>query len=157
MNYYQRMIVMGFLDTVMVALAVLFAYLLRFDFQIKPVVLPTLPYVIGAHVVLTLIIFRFLRIYKRVWQHASIGELMAIVKSFTLVEVLFYALHHAIRLFEPTLSVPRSIYPLSWALMIMVVGGSRFFWRMLSNSYVKIQSYHRRTLIISALSGGFYR
>lgn len=154
MNYQLRLIVLGFIDSILIAVSVLSAYLLRFDFNIKPQYISLVPYVITLNIVFVLFAFMKLKIYRRVWQYASIGELVSLVKATTIAEIVIYVFHSSIRQVIPNLIVPRSIYILSWLLIIVSVGGSRFAWRIFRDSYLKIQPYHRRTLIVGAGQAG---
>lgn len=154
MNYQIRLIALGLIDAIIIAVSVIFAYLLRFDFSIKPQYVSAIPYVITTNVVIILFAFARLKIYRRVWQYASIGELVSLVKGVTIAQFVFYVFHSIIRESMPTPIVPRSIYILSWILIILGIGGSRFAWRMFRDSYLKIQPHHRRTLIIGAGKAG---
>ena len=154
MNYKTRLLVLGMMDALIVTFAVTAAYLLRFDFAVKPQYAVSIPYVITSHIILILVSFKLTKLYRRVWQYASIGELVTLFKATTVSELVFFAFHSVIQANFPWFIVPRSIYLLSWALIILGVGGSRFAWRMFRDSYIKIQPHHRRTLIIGAGQAG---
>jgi len=154
LNYRKRIFMLGTLDALIVTLAVTTAYLLRFDFQIPQQFLRYLPNVIATYVILSFITFNLTKIYRRVWQYASIGELVSLVKAVTASEIIFYILYLLVKMKTQELIVPRSIYLLTWVLIILGVGGSRFAWRMFRDTYLKIQPHHRRTLIIGAGQAG---
>ncbi len=147
---------MGMVDALVVAAAVTMAYLLRFEFQVGSRYFVWLPYVIIAYVILIFATFYFTKMYRRLWQYASVGELIVIIKATTLSEIIFYAVHSLVQLKFPAMVVPRSIYPLTWALIIMGVGGIRFAWRIFRDSYLQLplRINNRRTLIIGAGSAG---
>ncbi|MHB8171600.1 MAG: polysaccharide biosynthesis protein [Thermincolia bacterium] len=154
MTYKQRMFIIGILDALIVSAAVILAYFLRFDFKVVQPYFALLPYVIIAHIILIFIAFNWAKIYRRVWQYASIGELVSIIKATTISEIIFYAFHLSLQFNNPEIVVPRSIYILSWLLITIGVGGSRLAWRIFRDSYLKIQPHHRRTLIIGAGKAG---
>lgn len=155
MNYHQRMLTIGIMDALIVAIAVILAYFLRFDFQVVKQYFVLLPYVVAAHAILIFIAFYWAKIYRRVWQYASIGELVSIIKATTISEIVFAAFHMTIQMSFPyQFVIPRSIYLLSWILITIGVCGSRLAWRMFRDSYSKIQPHHRRTLIIGAGKAG---
>ncbi|GAX92052.1 polysaccharide biosynthesis protein [Effusibacillus lacus] len=154
MGARQRFLLLGLVDTIIIACAITLAYLLRFDFQIRMPYFKLVPYVILMHVGILLPAFYKAKLYRRVWQYASVGELISIVKAVTVSELLFYAIHLTLQMIEPTLVVPRSVYILSWAFIVLGVGGSRFAWRMFRDSYLKIQPHHKRTMIIGAGDAG---
>lgn len=154
MNYHIRWLFLSGLDAFIVAGAVTLAYLLRFDFQIAHKYLAVMPYAIFMHIILLHSSMLWTKMYRRVWQYASIGELVSLLKAATVSEVIFYAIHTFAYSYFPNLLVPRSIFILSWVLIILGIGGSRFAWRILRDSYLKIQPHHRRTLIIGAGQAG---
>ncbi len=154
LNYRVRLLLLGSIDALIVAAAVTSAYLTRFDFHIQPQYLVSMRYVVIAHIILIFFAFNWVKMYRRVWQYASIGELVSLIKSVTISELVFYALYMTVRVNYPGLTVPRSICLLSWAFIIIGVGGSRFAWRIFRDSYLKIQPHHRRTLIVGAGKAG---
>lgn len=156
MSYQQRVIILNILDAFTVAIAVILAYLLRFDFLVQADYFAYLPQVILAHVTSIMIIFNRVNMYRRVWQYASIGELVSIVRAATVSEIIFAILAVTLHTHFPWFIVPRSIYVLSWVLIILLIGGSRFCWRMFRDSYINpsTRTYNRRTLIIGAGSAG---
>lgn len=154
MNFLKRMLLIGLLDVVVIACAVTLAYFLRFDFIIEMPYFALMPYVIAAHVVLNFMAFNWMRIYRRVWQYASIGELISIIKATAVSEIVFYTFHLTIQFKNPQIVVPRSIYILSWILISVGIAGSRLSWRMFRDNYLKIQPYHQRTLIFGAGKAG---
>jgi FlaA1/EpsC-like NDP-sugar epimerase len=82
-----------------------------------------------------------------------IGELVTIVKAVTTGKVVVIALTYFI--FTP---LPRSVVLMSWAFTIILIGGSRLYWRI----YVQKKKFavngcsldKRRTLIIGAGDAG---
>ena len=153
MSYSIRLVTLGLLDAIVISIAIIAGYLLRFDFKIQPQYFSLLPYVIGIHIVLVITIFNLIGIYRRVWQYASIGELISLVKAVTIAEIIFFLIHATVQ-WKFNLIVPKSIYILSWVLILSGTGSIRFSWRMYRDSYLKIQSYHQKTLIIGAGSAG---
>ncbi|RXJ02261.1 polysaccharide biosynthesis protein [Anaerobacillus alkaliphilus] len=89
------------------------------------------------------------KIYNRVWQYASMGELAAIFKvvtfSILITAVLQLVFNQSI--FFRTLMI-------TWMLHILLIGGSRFSWRLYRDTYIKRREDQIPTLIIGAGSGG---
>ncbi|MBV7508964.1 polysaccharide biosynthesis protein [Bacillus sp. sid0103] len=89
------------------------------------------------------------KLYQKAWEYASVGELIAIVKAVTfsiavtalMQEVFFHNMY------------VRALM-ITWMLHVLLIGGSRFSWRMFRDSYMKKQQSIKRTLIIGAGSGG---
>ena len=156
MSYAKRIIFLNIFDIFIVIAAVTLAYLLRFDFRIQTSCYGSLPLVIAAHVLIVVVVFNRANLYRRVWQYASIGELVSLIKAVTVAEIIFAILAVTVHTHYDSFVVPRSIYVLSWGLMIAIIGGSRFAWRMLRDSYLKSadRTYYSRTLIVGAGSAG---
>lgn len=156
MSYRKRLIFLNILDVLIVVGAVTMAYFLRFDFRIQVQYFAALPLVIAAHVFITMIVFNRANMYRRMWQYASVGELVSLVKAATVAEIIFAFVAVTIHTHFSWFIVPRSIYLLSWVLIIVLIGGSRFAWRMFRDSYINPadRTYNRRTLIIGAGSAG---
>ncbi|GBF12579.1 nucleoside-diphosphate sugar epimerase/dehydratase [Tepidibacillus sp. HK-1] len=154
MSFRLRYLLLTLIDSVIIAVSVMMAYFLRFDFKLRTELFIFIPYVIIMHMAIILIVFNSMRLYKRVWQYASIGELISIVKAVTISEVFFFSFHSLIQYMYPNVVVPRSIYLLSLMLIIAGIGGSRLTWRIIRDDYLKIQPYHKRALIIGAGNAG---
>lgn len=156
MSYAKRIIFLNIFDIFIVIAAVTLAYLLRFDFRIQTSCYGSLPLVIAAHVLIVVVVFNRANLYRRVWQYASIGELVSLIKAVTVAEIIFAILAVTVHTHYDSFVVPRSVYVLSWGLMIAIIGGSRFAWRMLRDSYLKSadRTYYSRTLIVGAGSAG---
>ncbi|RNA67743.1 nucleoside-diphosphate sugar epimerase/dehydratase [Alteribacter keqinensis] len=89
------------------------------------------------------------KLYKRVWQYASIQELSAIfaavslsITAVALIQIIGYQ-----TIFARTLLV-------TWMLHILLIGASRFSWRIYRDSLMKGNTEKKRTLIIGAGNGG---
>jgi FlaA1/EpsC-like NDP-sugar epimerase len=151
MNKYIRLMALLMCDAILVAASVYLSYLLRFDFEIRPQYVKTLSYVIPIYIALILIGLYSFKIYKRIWQYASVGDIIAILKGTVIGSVAFFSLHYFLRDFiYPSLVVPRSIYLLTIMISFLVISGSRFIWRLFRDNYIKIQPHHRRALIVGA-------
>jgi len=155
MYKYIRLATLLIIDAFLLVLSVYVAYLLRFDFAINSEFLRTFPYVFAMFVFLILTSFYLFRIYKRIWQYASAGDLLAIIKGAFLGTGAFFLIHHGIiHNYYPDIIVPRSIYPLTLIIGFLTVAGSRFVWRLLRDSYGKMMPHHRKALIVGAGEAG---
>lgn len=89
-------------------------------------------------------------LYRKIWVYASIGELTLIFKITTL-SVLTVG---SMQLFFHELILIRAL-AITWMLHLLLIGGSRFSWRMLRNYKVsKERISQKRTMIIGAGSAG---
>ena len=87
--------------------------------------------------------------YKKAWEYASIGELLIIFKAITL-SVVTTALVQKVVVHE----VYFRLLAITWMIHILLIGGSRFIWRMFRDAYFKNDDSKKRTLIIGAGSAG---
>ncbi|RKD23161.1 hypothetical protein BEP19_13160 [Ammoniphilus oxalaticus] len=89
------------------------------------------------------------KIYKKAWEYASVGELIAIVKC-SLFSILFTAIAQLVLFSE----VHFRLLIVSWMMYLLLFGGSRFGWRLFRDRYFKETTNRRRALIIGAGSAG---
>ncbi|MFH7818878.1 polysaccharide biosynthesis protein [Neobacillus thermocopriae] len=148
MSYRKRLTVLSVLDSLIVLTAIFISYwTLNPDITVlkNPMVMVTALTLFVCHH-----IFAYLyKLYHKVWQYASIGEILAIAKAVTLTiasgafmqELVFH--HMYVRALMIT-----------WMLHMLLIGGSRFSWRMLRDRVMNQQKNLKRTLIIGAGSGG---
>jgi FlaA1/EpsC-like NDP-sugar epimerase len=138
-------------DTFLLAFSFYIALLLRFDFEIPTEYIIRFKQLIAGMVSICLIVFYALGLYRRLWRYASIGELNSLVFAVSLstATVFFYTsfLHTPF---------PRTVYVINWALNIGLIGGIRFFIRILA---MHLNSHHAkepstRVLIIGAGEAG---
>jgi FlaA1/EpsC-like NDP-sugar epimerase len=89
------------------------------------------------------------KLYKKAWEYASIGELLSIVKAVSLSVITVIAIQ---------LMVFQDVYvramALTWMMHVILIGGSRFSWRMLRDRLINNQKETRNTLVIGAGSAG---
>lgn len=89
------------------------------------------------------------KLYNKAWEYASIGELKQIFKAITL-SILVTAIVQQI--------INHDIYvrilAIAWMLHLLLIGGSRFVWRMFRDTYIAKANDKKRTLIIGAGSAG---
>ncbi|MED1204708.1 polysaccharide biosynthesis protein [Heyndrickxia acidicola] len=89
------------------------------------------------------------RLYQKAWEYASVSELLAIVKAVT-----FSAITTAIVQVLITHDIYIRVLGLTWMMHIILIGGSRFSWRVFREHYVVSASNKKRTLIIGAGAAG---
>ena len=89
------------------------------------------------------------KLYKKAWEYASIGELLIIFKAVTF-SIMTAALVQQIILQD----VYFRILAVTWMLHILLIGGSRFCWRIYRDTYFKKSTNKKRTLIIGAGAAG---
>ena len=155
MNKYIRLLFLGIIDIVLVNIGFYGALYLRFDGQIPANYLESYGELVLPFTVILIASFFLLGLYNRLWQYASIGELVSVIMAVTLGTVINIALLYFI-MQGGQLPLPRSILPISWLLNIFLIGGSRLLWRLVRDYGLKPiqQSDGRPVLIVGAGATG---
>ena len=147
MTYNQRLSLLIFIDSSIVITAVIFSCMLANELPnlfTMPMVVSTLTVLISYH------LFSLkLKLYKKAWEYASIGELIIIFKVIT-GSILVTAVIQQIVLKE----IYFTLLIDAWLLHILLVSGSRICWRIYRNSFIEKNNNKKRTLIIGAGSAG---
>ncbi|HHL3301979.1 TPA: polysaccharide biosynthesis protein [Bacillus cereus] len=89
------------------------------------------------------------KLYNKVWEYASIGELKNILKAVTFSIIVTAIVQEVIRQ-----DVYVRILAIAWMIHMLLIGGSRFIWRMFRDTYIRKNSDKKRTLIIGAGAAG---
>ncbi|MGM0500704.1 MAG: polysaccharide biosynthesis protein [Bacillota bacterium] len=132
------------IDLILVNLALLFSFILRFDeawmqyFQINYLV---------AITVISFLVLYFSSLYNKMWQYASMSELYSIFKATIMINTLFVIYIYFFRV-----GFPRSIIAINLMTDIFLLGGMRFSLRLLKDFLNRNQSNNsqKRVLIIGA-------
>lgn len=151
MSYSKRLSLLVLLDTLIVATAI---------FVAAWIVYPAYPDILGSNAIIisaiTLVIFHHVfaavfKLYNKVWSYASVGELVAIAKAVT----LSVASAGVVQLLLNDFTLLRRAMVVTWLLHIILIGGSRFVWRLYRDRYISNQNItQKRTLIVGAGSAG---
>ncbi|MGM0836079.1 MAG: polysaccharide biosynthesis protein [Bacillota bacterium] len=89
------------------------------------------------------------KLYRKAWEYASVGELYIIIKIVTL-SILFTATGHLLILG----GIQTRFLISTWFIYLVCVGGSRFAWRIIRDSYLIKKESVKRTLIVGAGAAG---
>ncbi|TDL32845.1 polysaccharide biosynthesis protein [Jeotgalibacillus sp. S-D1] len=147
MSYKKRVAGLMMIDSLIVILSIFISYylLLPFGNNYSSILLPSAIGLLLSH---HFFAYRY-GLYKKVWQYSSMSELVAIMKavSFSILIVAVLQLVLASSLYTRTLSI-------TWMMHILLIGGSRFAWRMYRDTYIKPDPNRKRALIIGAGAAG---
>lgn len=147
MSYRQRLSLLVFIDSFIVFTSIFFSrFLLSADFDVitLPLVVSSITLLLSHHV------FSFVyKLYKKAWEHASIGELIFIVKATTYSLITVACVQQLI-----IHDIYFRLLAVTWMLHMILIGGSRFCWRIIRNTYIKKSVVKKRTLIVGAGSAG---
>ena len=75
-------------------------------------------------------VFWFMGLYRGVWRYASLNDMLAIARSTTLAVLLFLLVMFLWTRLE---SLPRSLLAINWFILMAMLGGPRFFYRMIKD------------------------
>ncbi|EOP47839.1 UDP-N-acetylglucosamine 4,6-dehydratase [Bacillus mycoides] len=147
MTYRQRLSLLILIDSLIVLTTVFFSrFLVSADFNVItfPIVVSAMTLLLSHH------IFSFIyKLYKKAWEYASVGELLIILKAITL-SVITTAVVQQILVQD----IYFRLLVVTWMIHILLIGGSRFLWRMFRDAYIQKGDDKKRTLIIGAGSAG---
>ncbi|MDQ7792484.1 MAG: nucleoside-diphosphate sugar epimerase/dehydratase [Clostridia bacterium] len=158
MNRYLRIPMLMAVDAVLILAALTLAYFARFqDVAISAQYWDAYVDLVLLYVIVFPAVFYALRMYHRIWEYASLKELVVILQGVTVGTLVVILLTMFIEL-----RYPRSIPLITWAFVIILVGGSRFAWRLFRERAVLAQKTNgcshpvnnANVLIVGAGSGG---
>ncbi|MCA1033475.1 polysaccharide biosynthesis protein [Bacillus infantis] len=148
MTFQKRLTFLVALDSLIVLSAIYLSYItLHPTFQIfkyETLMLTSITLLLSHHIFASIY-----RLYNKAWEYASVGELVSIVKAVSL-SIMMTAVVQQL--------VIQDIYfralMLAWMLHVLLIGGSRFAWRVYRDRYIKPQVEQSRALIIGAGAAG---
>ncbi|MBS4538818.1 polysaccharide biosynthesis protein [Clostridium sp. D2Q-11] len=152
MNRRMRKIILFFIDVILINLGLYLSFYLRFEGNIPSLYFNQIRESFFIITLIKLIIFTYLRLYKSLWEYASIEELSQIVMSVLIsnfISLIYLVLIDA--------QFPRSIYILLFIFDILFIGGSRLSYRTLrkiKNISFSKQSNVKRVMIFGAGDAG---
>jgi FlaA1/EpsC-like NDP-sugar epimerase len=82
------------------------------------------------------IVFRSLKIYRGVWQYASLNDLINITKSTSLVILVFVVISFVNNRLE---DLPRSLPFINWFVLMALLGGPRFLYRLFKDQNIELR------------------
>ncbi|MDV5067651.1 nucleoside-diphosphate sugar epimerase/dehydratase [Bacillus sp. W1] len=148
MSYRKRLSLLILLDSFIVLTAVYLSY-----WFIHPNVLNKIPTTVIVSSITLLcshhIFAAIYKLYNKAWEYASIGELKQIFKAITLSIIVTAIVQQIINH-----DIYVRILAIAWMLHLLLIGGSRFVWRMFRDTYITKAADKKRTLIIGAGSAG---
>lgn len=89
-------------------------------------------------------------LYHRAWEYASVSELLSVVKAVTssiLVTIIIVSIVTGDNPFF-------RLYFITWMMHLLLIGGSRLFWRVYRKYFVENSIDKKPTLVVGAGQGG---
>ncbi len=97
------------------------------------------------------VVFFFSGLYRGVWRYASMNDLLAITRAVTLAVLSFLLV---LFLWTRFLYIPRSIIPITWFVLMAMLGGPRFFYRLIKDRRFELISENGGNNRIAVLLAG---
>ncbi len=148
MSYRKRIPFLVCLDSIIVLMSIFVGYLFlnpTMDVYTVPMLwISSITLLFSHHIFASIY-----RLYQKAWQYASVGELIAIAKAVTYAIVITGIVQFI---------VGQDVYfralGITWMLHILLIGGSRFSWRVFRDHYIAPNPNKKYTLIVGAGSAG---
>lgn len=139
-------------DIIFLIVSLYFAFLLKFNFKIPAEDMLFLKLSLIPMVVITLIFNKFFKLYNSIWKYASIEELMSIIYSISISNIIFVIYSYVITykfLENRYYRFPFTVHIIFWILSVIALGGIRFNYRIKEESKgEKIVKNHDKNLLI---------
>ncbi|CAA7599638.1 NAD(P)-binding domain protein [Acididesulfobacillus acetoxydans] len=148
----KRTLLLMLIDVVLVNLAAFLSFYIRFEGTIPGEYYLTLYHTAWAATLISLAVFYVFGLYNRLWQYASTGELLSILFAVT---VSTLATVTAVFFLAP-MRLPHSVAALLWFTTVLLVGGSRFTWRIVLENIATphVPGSQKQVLIVGAGDAG---
>jgi FlaA1/EpsC-like NDP-sugar epimerase len=124
LNPYR--LLLGLIDAGIVNASAFLAFLIRFDSVIPAGYLSRYFEVTLPVTLINLAVFFLFGLYSQIWAYASIDALLSIIYAVSIGSMLGFAF----TFFTGELHYPYSMVIISWLLNLLLIGGSRFLWRI---------------------------
>jgi UDP-GlcNAc:undecaprenyl-phosphate GlcNAc-1-phosphate transferase len=147
---YKRQVATVFIDSALIMLAYYAAYRLRFEQTYaaeEPFFVTSLPIVLATQ----LSAFAAFRVYQGVWRYTGVPDAVRLTKA---VSAGCAASVIALLLIYRFDGYSRAVFVMDWALLLLLVGGTRLSFRLLDEVFRTSSGDVRRVLIYGAGDGG---
>jgi len=123
-NYYR--VLLGFIDIALVNIAFLLAFIVRFEGPVPAFYYNAYRQVALPVTFINLSFFYAFGLYKQIWAYASISALVSVIDAVS-CGALFSAVY--LWIFAGSI-IPYSVIMIAALIKLVLVGGSRFAWRV---------------------------
>ena len=146
------------LDIFLIILSVLGSFALRLDASQIAFYFPAMAIMSVVALLVKIPTYFFFGLYRRLWVYASTNELRLITLAVTTASVITSGIMSIILLVanrtDLVLGMPRSAMGIDWLISLVLIGGSRFAFRILSEQSGAKQMKGRKALIVGAGDAG---
>jgi FlaA1/EpsC-like NDP-sugar epimerase len=146
MSYPKRLIVFSSFDFIVVWISLYLPYAMHFQGKIPPEYMTQYLLYSTTTTIISIACMYLLKQYKQMWQYASVGELVSMLRTIILACVLSYLVMQL----AGGKTVPVYIFVGSLETIILFMVGTRFTWRIAKSYYIRKQHTQKNALIIGA-------
>ncbi|MEI7816422.1 MAG: nucleoside-diphosphate sugar epimerase/dehydratase [Desulfuromonadales bacterium] len=148
----KRRLIVFVSDTVLIGVALLLAFLLRYDFSIPQDQRALFWECLLVVLIFKPMVFAMTGFYNSLWRYASVQDALQIVKGVFLSSFVVIAAVFFLQQFTP---LPRSIFALDSILLFIMLASSRLVWRVCRETYIVSKNVSGPlTLIVGAGEAG---
>jgi len=147
-------------DIILIPISILSSYILRLElFEIFDTYLLSMLWMMGLSLIIKPIVYYLFGLYRRVWDYASIPEIKLIFFAVTVASILVSIPMYFFLYGNVFYSFPRSVLVIDWLLSLLLVGGQRFSFRLLSEHFrranlIKSPDAEKQILVIGGGDAG---
>ncbi len=127
MGKFSKQVAVLSMDSVLIALSLFLSYALRFNTPNLSDHLDQIYVVLPLMLVVRLGVFVSMGLYRGMWRFTGMRDLVRLIQAVTLGSLLSVAL---IFMTTRLQDYPRSIFVIDWFVLVVLVGGSRFAYRL---------------------------
>jgi FlaA1/EpsC-like NDP-sugar epimerase len=147
-SYRKRLAFLAGMDSVIVLTAIYLSYIPLHpsidNFGIQHLFISSLILLVCHHLFASIF-----NLYNKAWEYASIGELVAIVKAITF-SIFVTAIFQYVLGYE----IYGRALATTWMLHVLLIGGSRFSWRVYRDQHIKATNDMNNVLVVGAGKAG---
>jgi FlaA1/EpsC-like NDP-sugar epimerase len=147
-SYRKRLVFLAGMDSIIVLTAIYLSYIPLHpsieNFGLQHLFISSLILLVCHHLFASIF-----NLYNKAWEYASIGELVAIVKAIT-----FSIFVTAIFQFVLEYEIYGRALATTWMLHVLLIGGSRFSWRVYRDQHIKASNDMKNVLVVGAGKAG---
>ncbi|MGB7873363.1 MAG: polysaccharide biosynthesis protein, partial [Anaerolineales bacterium] len=153
-NIRNRYVLLG--DLALILVSVMGSFALRLDAEQLPFYFPAIAIMMGVALLTKVPVYYVFGLYRRLWIYASTSELRLITVAVSTASVLTSGVMLLLISFGWIVpGMPRSALGIDWLLSLVLIGGSRFALRILSEqSSFNRNGKRSKVLIIGAGDAG---
>lgn len=133
LRHFHRNLIAVIHDTVMAGASFVLALYLRLGNDLFGYVLPDLWLSTLLFAAIAMSVFMAMRLYRGLWRFASMQDLIALTKAATIAVGLFYL---SLFLYNRLDAMPRSVPFIHWMMLLVLLGGPRFAYRITKDHLV---------------------